>query len=326
METIITNFVPDYRKNETFFSVFSVFFPAATGILAGANISGDLRDPQQAIPLGTLLAIGITTASYLLFAFVAGAIVTRDANGVNYAYENITLSSWDSDRRTEFITNCNQSLSGSCPFGSHNSFTVIQMVSVFGPIIYAGIFAAALSSALASLVSAPKVFQALAKDKLFPYITYFAKGYGKNSEPRRGYFLAFAVAIGCCIIGDLNLIAPIISNFFLAAYCLINFSCFHASFAKSLGFRPSFRYYNMWSSLAGAILCLFVMFITDWFTALVTFLLMGFLYIWVLYRKPDVNWGSSTQAQTFRSAIQYVYKLNLLPDHVKNYRWVSSCM
>lgn len=194
------------------------------------------------------------------------------------------------------------------------------MISPFGPLIYAGIFAASLSSALASLVSAPKVFQALCKDKLFPYIAYFSHGHGKNNEPRRGYLLAFAVAIGCCIIGDLNLIAPIISNFFLAAYCLINFSCFHASFAKSLGFRPSFKYYNLWVSLMGAILCILVMFMTNWPAALVTFLVVVALYLWVSHRDPDVNWGSSTQAQTYRSAIQSVYKLNLLPDHVKNYR------
>ena len=194
------------------------------------------------------------------------------------------------------------------------------MIAPFGPLIYAGIFAASLSSALASLVSAPKVFQALCKDKLFPFIEYFAQGYGQNSEPRRGYVLAFGLGIACCIIGDLNLIAPIISNFFLAAYCLINFSCFHASFAKSLGFRPSFKYYNMWISLIGAVLCIIVMFMTNWPAALITFLIIAALYLWIKHRKPDVNWGSSTQAQTYKSAIQSAYKLNVLPDHVKNYR------
>ncbi|KFM67555.1 Solute carrier family 12 member 1, partial [Stegodyphus mimosarum] len=75
------------------------------------------------------------------------------------------------------------------------------------------------------------------KDRLFPHIHFFARGYGKSAEPRRGYCLAFVIALGCIAIGDLNSIAPIISNFFLAAYCLINFSCFHATFARSPGFR-----------------------------------------------------------------------------------------
>lgn len=305
------NFAPDFRKQEDFFSVFAVFFPAATGILAGANISGDLKDPQHSIPLGTLLSIAITTFSYMLFAFLSGALVLRDANGA-FPVPNSTFL-----EKVNEISDCSAS---PCLYGSHNFAQVIEMVSWFGPLIYAGIFAASLSSALASLVSAPKVFQALCKDRLFPYITFFGYGYGKNNEPRRGYILAFIIAVCCCLIGDLNLIAPIISNFFLAAYCLINFSCFHASFAKSLGFRPSFRYYNMWCSLAGAILCMVVMFVTNWSSALITFVLIGSLYIWVLYRKPDVNWGSSTQAQTYRSAIQSAYKLSYLPDHVKNYR------
>ncbi|CAG2183291.1 unnamed protein product, partial [Oppiella nova] len=80
-ELLVENFMPRF-VGESFFSVFSVFFPAATGILAGANISGDLKDPQQSIPRGTLLAIFITTISYLLFLFICGATVLRDANGM----------------------------------------------------------------------------------------------------------------------------------------------------------------------------------------------------------------------------------------------------
>lgn len=106
-------------------------------------------------------------------------------------------------------------------------------------LITAGIFAATLSSALACLVSAPKVFQALGKDKLIPKIDWFAKEIGKDREPRRAYFLTFVVSLAFILIGELNAIAPIISNFFLASYGLINYSCFSASLAKSPGFRPS---------------------------------------------------------------------------------------
>ncbi|CAG2116137.1 unnamed protein product, partial [Medioppia subpectinata] len=299
--------------SESFFSVFSVFFPAATGILAGANISGDLKDPQSSIPKGTLLAIAITTFSYLLFLFICGATVVRDANGIEGIVTDNTMD------LIKMLSNCTTNEEKVCEFGSANNYQIMELVSAFGPLIYAGIFAATLSSALASLVSAPKVFQALCKDKLFPYIEYFGKGFGKNNEPRRGYMLAFIIALLCCVIGDLNAIAPIISNFFLAAYCLINFSCFHASFAKSPGFRPAFKFYNMWLSLLGAILCLIVMFITHWSTALGTFVIILGLYLWILYRKPDVNWGSSTQAQTYLRALNSVYRLNLVPDHVKNF-------
>lgn len=311
LEVGAENFMPDFRDGKNFFAVFAVFFPAATGILAGANISGDLKDPQKSIPKGTLLAIMITTISYILFAVTAGCTVYRYANGIEDYVNNNTM---------HLLKNCSLGENGKCPFGLIPYYQTMKLVAAFDPLIYAGIFAATLSSALASLVSAPKIFQALCKDKLFPYIHVFAKGYGKNGEPRRGYILTFIIALACCAIGDLNEIAPIISNFFLAAYCLINFSCFHASFSRSPGFRPSFKYYNMWLSLLGAILCLIIMFIIKWWGALTTFAVILALFIYIYYRKPDVNWGSSTQAQMYQMALNAVIKLNLVPDHVKNYR------
>lgn len=116
-----------------------------------------------------------------------------------------------------------------------NYYQVIEISSLFGPLITAGIIAASLSSALASLVSAPKIFQAVCKDKLFPYINWFGKGFGKGDEPRRGYFLAFVMSIFVVLIAELNLIAPVISNFFLASYALINYACFDNSMANSPG-------------------------------------------------------------------------------------------
>ncbi|KAK6053002.1 solute carrier family 12 member 3 domain protein, partial [Cooperia oncophora] len=207
-----------------------------------------------------------------------------------------------------------------CPYGLMNYFQIMEMESFWGPLITAGIFAATLSSALASLVSAPKVFQAVCKDRLFPKIGYFAKGYGKNEEPRRAYALTFIIAMAMIGIGDLNAIAPIISNFFLASYALINYACFDASFADSPGFRPGFKYYNMWVSLGGALLCIVVMFIISWATALITFFCFAALFMYILHRKPDVNWGSSTQAHSYKNALAGMIKLANTEEHVKNYR------
>uniref|UniRef100_A0A3P9P1S0 Solute carrier family 12 member 3 n=1 Tax=Poecilia reticulata TaxID=8081 RepID=A0A3P9P1S0_POERE len=293
------NFKPDFRDGETFFSVFAIFFPAATGILAGANISGDLRDPQAAIPKGTLLAIFITGITYLAVA-LSGTVV-RDATG------NMT------DLATPGIP-CN----GSSVTGA--MLSVMTMVSGFGPLIIAGTFSATLSSALASLVSAPKVFQALCKDNIYKALHFFAKGHGKNNEPIRGYVLTFLISVAFILIGDLNTIAPIISNFFLASYALINFSCFHASYAKSPGWRPAYKYYNMWLSLLGALLCCVVMFVINWWAALLTYGIEILLYIYVTVKKPDVNWGSSTQAVTFVSAVSNALSLSGVEDHVKNFR------
>uniref|UniRef100_A0A673XHJ3 Solute carrier family 12 member 2 n=1 Tax=Salmo trutta TaxID=8032 RepID=A0A673XHJ3_SALTR len=322
---MMENMGPDFRGTESFFSVFAIFFPAATGILAGANISGDLSDPQLAIPRGTLLAILITGIVYLGVAISTGSCIVRDATGNG----NDTLSA-------QFMANCTDaackfgydfsSCKGddgqyNCRYGLQNDFQVMSIVSGFGPIINAGIFSATLSSALASLVSAPKVFQALCKDNIYPGLEMFAKGYGKNNEPLRGYILTFCIALAFILIGNyLNVIAPIISNFFLASYALINFSVFHASLANSPGWRPSFKFYNMWVSLAGAVLCCVVMFVINWWAALMTNVIVMGLYIYVSYKKPDVNWGSSTQALTYHQALTHSLHLSSVEDHIKNFR------
>ncbi|NXS97581.1 S12A1 protein, partial [Jacana jacana] len=313
------NFGPDFRGGEGFFSVFAIFFPAATGILAGANISGDLKDPQSAIPKGTMLAILITTTAYVAVAICVASCVVRDATGsINDTI--VPGMSCNGSSACSLGYDFSRCASQPCDYGLMNNFQVMSMVSGFGPLITAGIFSATLSSALASLVSAPKVFQALCKDNVYKGLHFFAKGYGKNNEPIRGYVLTFVIAMAFILIAELNTIAPIISNFFLASYALINFSCFHASYAKSPGWRPAFRYYNMWVSLFGAMLCCGVMFVINWWAALITYAIELFLYIYVTYKKPEVNWGSSTQALYYINALDSALALTTVEDHVKNFR------
>ncbi|XP_053934799.1 solute carrier family 12 member 3 isoform X3 [Cuculus canorus] len=257
------NFVPNWRGPEgSFFGLFSIFFPSATGILAGANISGDLKDPAVAIPKGTLMAIFWTTMSYLVLSATIGSCVVRDASGS--LNDSVALGSpgceglacafgWN-------FTACTQEQS--CRYGLSNYYQSMSMVSGFGPLITAGIFGATLSSALACLVSAPKVFQCLCKDQLYPLIGFFGKGYGRNSEPIRGYVLTYVIAVGFILIAELNAIAPIISNFFLCSYALINFSCFHASITNSPGGLCHTRLCRAGSSPSGSpswqqLLCVF---------------------------------------------------------------------
>ncbi|GIX89108.1 solute carrier family 12 member 2 [Caerostris extrusa] len=300
------NMGPDFR-GETFFSVFAVFFPSVTGILAGANISGDLKDPCMAIPKGTLLSILTTSLSYILLILWLGFTTVRDASGhigdlVNGTFPNCTFEA--------------------CDYGLQNNYQVMKMASAFGPLIYAGIFAATLSSALVSIVSAPRILQAsfLCVDGIIPWLNWFGKGYGKDNDPRRALALTFIIAVVFTVIGDLNAVAPIISNFFMAANGLINFSCFHASYVKSPGFRPGFRYYNLWLSLLGALLCVVIMFVMNWITALVTDVLVVALYIYIAKTCPEINWGSSFQGYSYQNALHYLNKLSRVEEHVKNYR------
>ncbi|KAM6381030.1 solute carrier family 12 member 3 isoform 5-T5 [Pluvialis apricaria] len=320
-EIFAQNFVPNWRGPEgSFFGLFSIFFPSATGILAGANISGDLKDPAVAIPKGTLMAIFWTTMSYLVLSATIGACVVRDASGSlndSVAVGSPGCEGLACDYGWNF-TACAQRQS--CRYGLSNYYQSMSMVSAFGPLITAGIFGATLSSALACLVSAPKVFQCLCRDQLYPLIGFFGKGYGRNSEPIRGYMLTYVIAVGFILIAELNAIAPIISNFFLCSYALINFSCFHASITNSPGWRPSFRYYSKWAALFGAVVSVVIMFLLTWWAALIAFGIVVFLLGYVLYKKPDVNWGSSMQASSYNMALNYSVGLSEVDEHIKNYR------
>ncbi|KAM9192314.1 solute carrier family 12 member 3 isoform 4-T4 [Dugong dugon] len=320
-DIFVQNLVPDWRGIDgTFFGMFSIFFPSATGILAGANISGDLKDPEVAIPKGTLMAIFWTTISYLAISATIGSCVVRDASGsLNDTVtpgvgtcEGLACGyGWN-------FTECSQW--HSCRYGLINHYQTMSMVSGFAPLITAGIFGATLSSALACLVSAAKVFQCLCEDRLYPLISFFGKGYGKNKEPVRSYLLAYAIAVAFIIIAELNTIAPIISNFFLCSYALINFSCFHASITNSPGWRPSFQHYSKWTALFGAVVSVVIMFLLTWWAALITISIILFLLLYVLYKKPEVNWGSSVQAGSYNLALSHLVGLNEVEDHIKNYR------
>ncbi|CAH2324555.1 solute carrier family 12 member 3 [Pelobates cultripes] len=314
------NFVPNWRGQDgSFFGMFSIFFPSATGILAGANISGDLKDPAVAIPKGTLMAIFWTTVSYLIISATIASCVVRDASG------NLNDTAIAGEYCTGLACGYGWNFSNciankTCKYGLSNHYQTMSMVSGFAPLVTAGIFGATLSSALACLVSAPKVFQCLCKDNLYPLIGFFGKGYGKNNEPIRGYLLTFLIAVAFILIGELNTIAPIISNFFLCSYALINFSCFHASITNSPGWRPSFKYYSKWASLFGSVVSVIIMFLLAWESALIAIGIVIFLLGYVLYKKPEANWGSSVQAGSYNMALSYCVGLNQVEEHIKNFR------
>ena len=328
METAQKNMNAHYLTNirgekETFMSVFGVFFTAVTGITAGANLSGDLKDPSAAIPKGTLIGIVVTyityTAAAVIVAFnflpqVSGNIEEYlDTSGVYPSIDNCTAAA-NALRESFNLTET------SCNYGSAIDQKVMIYLSGTGYLVYLGCYGATLSSAIASLVGAPRILQAVGKDKLYPKLDFFAKGNGINNDPIRGYFLVAIVAFGCLMIGDLNTIGALASNFFLAAYTLINLSVFHSSMTKSPGWRPSFKWFNPWVSLVGAIVCLGLMFAMDWIVACLTVAIGMILYALMIYLDPDVNWGSSKDALVFLNALKNSYNMETHVEHAKTYR------
>ena len=342
-----------------------MFFTAVTGIVAGANLSGDLKDPSYAIPKGTLGAIALTYITYSYFAVQTGFIFLPQASGVAEEYRSTMSDNYTLPSHIEAaINNCGPIVNASagglpdysvcndevnlqrdCIKGFLNSFNesdydeyriwgdqkgcehgsaldqmTMTYTSFTGYLRYAGGFSASLSSAIASLVGAPRVLQAVGKDKIYPGVAFFAHGYTANNDPYRGYILVFVLAMGFAMWAKLNTVSVIASNFFLAAYALMNLSCFHSSITKSPSWRPSYKWYNEWVALASVFLCIVMMFLLDPIWAGATIAITFVLGMYIYYKNPETNWGSSAQGQVFVDAVKQAHKLTETQDHVKNYR------
>ncbi|MDD9939626.1 MAG: hypothetical protein OXU20_01060 [Myxococcales bacterium] len=205
-----------------FKEVFAVFFPAVTGIMAGVSMSGDLRDPRRSIPRGTLLAIGAGFLVYMAFPV--------------WLSFNATTSEMTDNLR------------------------VVWSIASVPLLVDMGVWAATLSSALASVMTAPRTLQALAQDGHAPRL--FGRGMGENGEPVAGLVLTFVLAETGIIFGNLDVIAPILTMFFLVTYGFTNLACGLERWAASPSFRPDFKVPAS-VSLCGAAACFYVMLIID---------------------------------------------------------------
>lgn len=242
------------QNSEPFWNVFAVFFPAVTGIMAGVNMSGDLKNPTKSIPVGTLAAVG---TGYLIYMILPIVIATRaDAT---------TLL--DEER------------------------FIMKEMAWWGFPILLGVWGATLSSALGSILGAPRILQALARDRVLPrWMRFLGKGSGANDEPRVGTAVTLAVVIAAVCIGDLDLIAPVLTMFFLTTYMVLNISAAIEAFLQSPSFRPKFRVH--WTiSLIGAIGCLAVMFLINAIATVVAAIISISLYLWLQRRELEVTWG-----------------------------------
>lgn len=231
---------------EPFFYVFTIIFPAFTGIIAGLGLSGDLRDPGKSIPVGTLLATIIGMVIYLAVAVKISISLPPE---VLVDKERLIMSD----------------------------------IAIWGPIIPIGLAAAAISSALGSILVAPRTLQALAADNVFPFEsgnTWLAKIRKKDDEPVNGSIVSIMIAMVFVVIGDVDLVAEIISMFFMVTYGAICLISFLEHFSSNPAYRPSFN--SRWYfSLPGAILTIWLMFKMNLPYAITSLFLMVGIYFWV---------------------------------------------
>ncbi len=282
------NLQPDYVAGESFFTIFALFFPAVTGIMAGANMSGDLRSPAKSIPRGTLWAIAVTAVVYAGMAFF---------------------------------------LAGARPSGELVSNNLIAGdIARWPALITAGIFAATLSSALGSMMGAPRILQAVARDKIFPSLRWFSAGSGANLEPRRAIALTFAISTLCILTADLNSIAPLITMAFMITYGTINLATFYEGITRNPSYRPTFRYSHWSISLAGAVGCLVVMVLINWLWAIFAILGMVAIYFFIYRKQVESRWGDLGSGLLFERTRKNLLRLERTLYHPKNWRPIILAM
>lgn len=282
------NWTPHYTGGENLFTMFALFFPAVTGIMAGANMSGNLREPAKSIPAGTLAAVALTGAVYLSLAFLLGGSRPHDA--------------------------------------LVSDSMVIAGIARWPALITAGVFAATLSSALGSMMGAPRILQAFARDNVFPWLRIFAAASRRGGEPRRAIAVTFVISQIAILAADLNTIAPVITMAFMITYGLLNLATFYEAVTKNPSYRPRFRWCHWSTSLAGAAGCLAVMFLIDWRWALVSIGLMAGLHWAITRQEIEARWGDVHSGLLFERTRRNLLKLEDELYHPKNWRPIILAM
>jgi amino acid transporter len=269
--------VPD---KESFWVVFAVFFPAVTGILAGVSLSGDLKNPEKSLPWGTLAAVACSYAIYMAIP--------------------IFFVKFVQDNRLFLVDSM-----------------IMYKVARWGPIILAGLWGACLSSAMGTILGAPRTLQALAKDRIIFH--FIGKGFGENQEPRIAMLISFFIALIGILAGGLNIIAPVLSMFFLMTYGLLNLS---AGFGKLIGspsWRPKFRVHWV-LSFAGAFGCFSAMLMINAGATIIAIFISIGVYALMRRRNLKAHWGDMKYGIIMLLVQFGLYKLSEKKPDEKNWR------
>ena len=237
---------------EQFFLVFAICFPAFTGMTAGVGLSGDLRNPGKAIPLGTMLG---TLTGLLVYSFVVW---------------KLAVSASQADMIADQM--------------------IMTKIALFGVVVIPlGLAASTSTSAIGAMLVAPRTLQAIANDKMLPskrLRIFLSKGQGESNEPRNASFVVFLIALIFILLGDVNSVAGIISMFFLITYGTLCLSSFLNHFGSPPSYRPRFK--SRWYlSLAGFLLSVWVMLMISPLYSFVSYIVIILLYLYISHYNKD---------------------------------------
>ncbi|KAM7374202.1 hypothetical protein PAMP_006875 [Pampus punctatissimus] len=274
----------DYSTNSvmSFATVFAVMFTSCTGIMAGANMSGELKTPSVSIPKGTIVAVFYTFTVYVLLFILVSATCDRTLLIQDYGF--------------------------------------LQRINIWPPFVTIGIYCASLSAAMCSMIGASRILHALALDHLFGLPLAPAAITSASGNPWVAVLYTWALAQCVVFAGQLNAVASLVTVFYLLAYAAVDLACLALEWASAPNFRPTFQLFSWHTCLLGIISCLVMMFVINPVYSSGSIVLLLLLLLFLHYRSPTSSWGYISQALIFHQVRKYLLMLDVRKDHVKFWR------
>uniref|UniRef100_H3D2I4 Solute carrier family 12 member 9 n=1 Tax=Tetraodon nigroviridis TaxID=99883 RepID=H3D2I4_TETNG len=274
----------DYSTNSvmSFATVFAVLFTSCTGIMAGANMSGELKTPSVSIPKGTIVAVLYTLIVYILLFILVGATCERTLLTEDYGF--------------------------------------LQKINLWPPFVTIGIYCSSLSAAMCAMIGASRILHALAVDQLFGLPLAPAAITSSSGNPWVAVLYTWGLAQCVVFAGQLNAIASLVTVFYLLAYAAVDLACLALEWASAPNFRPTFQLFSWHTCLLGILSCLVMMFVINPVYSSGSIVLLLLLLLFLHYRSPTSSWGYISQALIFHQVRKYLLMLDVRKDHVKFWR------
>uniref|UniRef100_A0A4W5L067 Solute carrier family 12 member 9 n=1 Tax=Hucho hucho TaxID=62062 RepID=A0A4W5L067_9TELE len=288
LNTLLGNLDADYAVDYTtgtmmsFATVFAVMFNGCTGIMAGSNMSGDLKNPSYSIPRGTITAVIFTFIIYNLLSLMVACSCDRILLQRDYSF--------------------------------------LRDINVWNPLVTVGVYSSTMSAAMSNLIGASRILYALARDDLFGTVLSIAKKTSRNGNPWVSVLLSWFLVQLVLFTGKLNTIASIVTIFFLLVYAAVDLACLALEWASAPNFRPTFRYFTWHTCVLGIVGCAVMMFLINSIYASASIAFMLLLLLLIHYLSPTSSWGYISQALIFHQVRKYLLMLDVRKDHVKFWR------